>query len=241
MATRLRLHGSAWIQSRRKRICDLCLCLIVLPIALITFISAAMAVWRQQPKAVFLRQERIGRHGSPFIIHKIHSMPLGQNQLTPLGALLSILGADETPQLLYDIWRGTMATIGPRPLIAKDFVTMRHLLGAEKYTEWYQAYTMCRPGWMGVFSQRSRTYIPQSPEYLYARYLCDTIYIEHARFSLDIFIFLKSLTMWCTDIPKLRDAILELFAPKLHRGARRFTKGIIRLHIPSRELSEQTS
>ena len=79
---------------------------------------------------VFFRQERVGRHGVPFRIHKFRTMVTDAERLgaqitvgadariTPAGRVLRGAKLDELPQLI-DVLAGTMSLVGPRPEVPR--------------------------------------------------------------------------------------------------------------------------
>lgn len=90
----------------------------------------ALAIKLDSSGPVFFRQERVGRFGQVFRIHKFRTMrhdPLGaglqitvgaDNRITRVGALLRSSKLDELPQLI-DVWVGTMSLVGPRPEVPR--------------------------------------------------------------------------------------------------------------------------
>jgi lipopolysaccharide/colanic/teichoic acid biosynthesis glycosyltransferase len=111
-----------------KRLFDIVLSaaglLLLLPLLL------AVAVWIKldSPGPVFFRQERIGRHGVPFRIHKFRTMVHGgqgaqitvgaDRRITRAGAVLRGAKLDELPQLI-DVLQGSMSLVGPRPEVPR--------------------------------------------------------------------------------------------------------------------------
>jgi lipopolysaccharide/colanic/teichoic acid biosynthesis glycosyltransferase len=98
-------------------------------------------------------QTRIGEHGRPFRIYKLRTMRLAQDEpaawatdddprVTHLGRILRRTHLDELPQL-WNILRGEMSFVGPRPEQA-PFVD--HL---ERVLPFYQRRHLIRPGLTG--------------------------------------------------------------------------------------------
>ena len=87
-----------------------------------------LATWIKldSPGPIFFRQERVGRGGNTFRIHKFRTMrtdaelcgpqiTIGADaRVTRVGQWLRKYKLDELPQLL-DVWLGHMSLVGPRP------------------------------------------------------------------------------------------------------------------------------
>ncbi|MBV8502061.1 MAG: sugar transferase [Paucibacter sp.] len=101
-----------------------------LGLLLLSPLLLALALWVKldSPGPVFFRQERVGRHGRPFWIHKFRTMgagspglqiTVGQDaRITRAGAVLRGAKLDELPQL-WDVLRGAMSLVGPRPEVPR--------------------------------------------------------------------------------------------------------------------------
>lgn len=100
---------------------------LVLLLPLLLLIALALKMESRGP--VFFRQDRVGRYGQTFRIHKFRTMvadaerptdrPIIQTRderVTRLGHFLRRHKLDELPQLI-DVLRGKMSLVGPRPQV----------------------------------------------------------------------------------------------------------------------------
>lgn len=113
-----------------KRVFDLAVAAFGLVLLAPLFALVALAIKLDSRGPVFFRQERVGRHGRPFRMHKFRTMvaeaarlglPLtvgADPRITRVGALLRGSRIDELPQLI-DVLQGTMSLVGPRPEMAR--------------------------------------------------------------------------------------------------------------------------
>jgi sugar transferase EpsL len=157
---------------------------------------------------ILFRQQRPGYKGHPFYIYKFRTMtdrldPDGNllpdsERLTPFGRFLRLLSLDELPEL-YNILRGKMSWVGPRPLLMQ-------------YLPLYSPEQARRhdvvPGLTGWAQVNGRNAIDWP-----ARFKLDVWYVDHWSFWLDIKIIIMTIgkAFKPTDINQEGQATVEYF------------------------------
>jgi lipopolysaccharide/colanic/teichoic acid biosynthesis glycosyltransferase len=118
----------------------------------------AIAVFVDSPGPVLYRAERVGRNWRPFSMLKFRKMPpdagngpsavtqADDRRFTRVGRLLHDWKLDELPQL-WNVLRGDMALVGPRPEDAR-YVAL--------YPDAYRALLKVRPGITGIAALKYR-------------------------------------------------------------------------------------
>jgi Undecaprenyl-phosphate galactose phosphotransferase WbaP len=159
------------------------------------------------PGPVFYGQNRIGRGGSTFTAWKVRSMlPNADDvlsrylerdpelrrewecdrklkndpRITPIGRLLRKSSLDELPQL-WNVLRGDMSLVGPRPIPETEIVRYR------ENSDVYEAYQRVRPGITGMWqvSGRNNTTYQERLEF-------DEYYIRNWSIWLDLHILART-------------------------------------------------
>lgn len=109
-----------------KRLFDILLLLLSIPILLPLLILVAILIRFKLGRPVLFNQTRPGLHGKPFRMFKFRSMTSAcdasgnllpdDQRLTPFGQRLRATSLDELPGL-WAVLKGDMSLVGPRPLL----------------------------------------------------------------------------------------------------------------------------
>jgi exopolysaccharide biosynthesis polyprenyl glycosylphosphotransferase len=186
-------------QAAIKRTFDLCLASIALVALLPVMAVVTVAVRLSSPGPVLFRQDRVTKDGRLFVMLKFRTMvtmaqPVVGDQLidvtvpffklehdpriTAVGRLLREFSLDELPQL-WQVIRGDLSLVGPRPLPADQVTTHQELLGPRHEV---------RAGITGWWQINGRSGV--DPDQALRM---DLFYIENWSLSLDLFILLKTV------------------------------------------------
>jgi len=192
------LRGRAY--RRAKRIMDLTLSLLAIPIVLPLFAIIALAIKIESPGGpVIFTQNRTGKSGRRFKMYKFRTMVPSAEELkkqlahlnelqwpdfkitndprvTRVGKFLRKTSLDELPQII-NVIRGDMSLVGPRPTS----------FDASTYQLWQTARLDVKPGLTGLWQVygRGNTEFDE-------RLRLDILYIEHRCLGLDIEILVRT-------------------------------------------------
>lgn len=182
----------SFYESCIKRLMDLVLsgfALILLsPVLLVT----AILVRTKLGSPVIFKQERPGRNGEIFSLYKFRSMTDQKDEagnllpdsvrLTGFGKKLRSTSLDELPEL-WNIFRGDMSIVGPRPLLVKYLPL---------YNEEQRHRHDVRPGLTGWAQINGRNAISWEE-----KFKLDCWYVEHISLLLDLkIIFMTALKVF---------------------------------------------
>jgi len=172
-----------------KRIFDLVLTSLGLLLAAPLMILLALLLYLLHGPPVLFRQARPGRHGEIFTLYKFRTMrsefdrrgrllPDSQ-RLTAFGRLLRATSLDELPEL-FNILRGEMSLVGPRPLLV-DYLP--------RYNAWQARRHEVLPGVTGWAQINGRNALTWDE-----KFRLDVWYVDNWSFWLDLKILL--MTPW---------------------------------------------
>ena len=174
-------HRAGFYEKYIKRLLDIVLsgaALVILsPVLLIT----AVLVRIKLGSPVIFTQERPGKDEKVFKLHKFRSMTDARDEngnllpdkdrLTGFGKKLRSLSIDELPEL-WDIFRGKMSFVGPRPLLVK-YLPLYNAEQRHRHD--------VRPGLTGWAQVHGRNLTSWEERFEY-----DVEYVNNISFALDV-------------------------------------------------------
>lgn len=191
-----------------KRILDIAVAAVSLVVLSPLMIAIGLVVhWRLGSPVIF-SQTRVGRDETLFTIYKFRTMRdvkdghgnliPPEDRVTRLGRLLRKSSLDEIPEL-YNILRGDMSLIGPRPLL-KEYIPL--------YSPEQRRRHSVRPGLTGWAQVNGRNRISWQEKFSF-----DLWYIDHISLWMDcriVFLTIKKVLAG-DDISQKGKATVERF------------------------------
>ena len=188
-------HKASFYETYIKRLLDIVLSggalLVLSPVLLIT----ALLVRVKLGSPVIFCQPRPGKDEKIFNLYKFRSMTDARDEngqllpdeirLTKFGKLLRSTSLDELPEL-WNIFKGDMSIVGPRPLLVKYLPL---------YNEEQKHRHDVRPGLTGWAQANGRNALSWEDKFRY-----DVWYVQNLSFALDIkTIFLTVKEVFCRE------------------------------------------
>jgi exopolysaccharide biosynthesis polyprenyl glycosylphosphotransferase len=179
-----------------KRVIDIVLTAVTLPLWLVLAAVIWIAVRIDSPGPVIYRQERVGREGSRFTLYKFRTMVKDAEingpkfaaeddpRLTRTGRLLRKTRMDELPQL-WNVFTGKLSLVGPRPerpVFVDEYV---------RTIPFYNNRSLVRPGVTG-WAQVNYGYADDEADTI-EKLTYDLYYVKHMALGLDFQILGKSI------------------------------------------------
>jgi lipopolysaccharide/colanic/teichoic acid biosynthesis glycosyltransferase len=181
----------------RKRLMDICLVVLAVPVALPLLLMGAAVVLITMGRPVLFMQSRAGLGGQAFRMYKLRTMHVSAEtgvtratvarddfRITAAGRWLRRFRIDELPQL-WNVMIGDMSVIGPRP----EWTPL-----SDRYIEQLPVYAyrhLVRPGITG-WAQVRGGYAADLEE-TRAKVGYDLFYIKNLSFSLDLQILIRTI------------------------------------------------
>ncbi|MEK3837784.1 sugar transferase [Paenibacillus sp. FSL R7-0128] len=171
-----------------KRVVDWLIACVLIVLSSPFMIAAIIAVKISSKGPALFKQKRPGKNCKIFTVYKFRTMSLetdAQGELLPdiqrmtkVGSFLRKTSIDELPQL-FNILKGDMSFIGPRPLLVKYL---------EYYTPEQNRRHEVTPGISGWAQVNGRNTISWEEKFDY-----DVWYVDHINLKLDMKIFWKTV------------------------------------------------
>jgi sugar transferase (PEP-CTERM system associated) len=182
-----------------KRLFDMSLTILILAVTapIMVLVALASLLESRGRDPILYHQVRIGRNGTPFLLHKFRSMRTDAEadgvarwasqddaRITRLGAFLRRTRLDELPQL-FNVLRGQMSLVGPRPE-RPEFV--EKLVASIPYYSERHRIMPGITGWAQLLYQYGADEDGAKRKLEY-----DLYYVKHAGIVLDLVILLQTV------------------------------------------------
>ena len=197
-----------------KRVLDIVLSgLALVTVAPLLAVASVGILLGGGPGPIFYRAQRIGLAGRPFTMLKLRTMRVAQASTSaitarddprvfPFGALLRRAKIDELPQL-FNIVRGDMAIVGPRPedprMVKQFYAPLHH--------ETFRVLPgLTCPGSIYAYTHGEAELDAADPERYYAERLLplklalDLVYVRRASVAYDVALIARTVSMLGTAL-----------------------------------------
>lgn len=171
-----------------KRLIDLVLSLLAIIILSPILLIIAIVIRVKLGSPILFKQKRPGKNKKIFTMYKFRTMKNefdnngnmlpDEYRITKLGTFLRMMSLDELPEL-YNIVKGDMSIIGPRPLLV-EYLPL--------YTDYQNRRHEVRPGLSGLAQINGRNAISWED-----KFEMDVQYVNNVTFSGDCRIILMTL------------------------------------------------
>ena len=184
-----------------KGLLDRVLALLGVLVLAPVFLGLALAVRLTSSGPAFFHQERVGRRGKVFRVHKLRTMRVGAEseltllrpegvkdgvlfklqqdpRVTPLGRVLRRYSLDELPQL-FNVLKGQMSLVGPRPPLPSEVA---------QYESDVHRRLLVKPGVTGLWQVSGRSDLPWAETVR-----LDLHYVENWSIGLDLRILIRTV------------------------------------------------
>lgn len=171
-----------------KRCLDFILSLIAIIVLSPVLLVVAILVRCKLGSPIIFKQHRPGLHEKIFCMYKFRTMTDAKDadgnllpdevRLTKFGKLLRSTSLDELPEL-FNILKGDMAIVGPRPLLVQYL---------PRYNERQHRRHDVRPGFTGLAQVNGRNSISWQEKFEW-----DVKYVEQVSFLMDVKIIAKTV------------------------------------------------
>ena len=196
------LMNESLVSSRNvaKRLFDIAVSAVLLLVALPLILVTAALVKASSPGPIIFRQKRTGAQGQEFTVFKFRTMAFETNQcveqarqgdrrVTGIGLFLRKTSLDEVLQL-FNVIRGDMSLVGPRPHAA---ATQVEGITFEQAVRLYRIRHRVKPGITGLAQIRGQRGETRAISTLEQRLASDLEYIQTWSLWLDITILFRTI------------------------------------------------